>query len=53
MVGINLPGKQGQAYTLDGKEYLFGETTAKKLTFGMIAKDMQDRSKWISVELYE
>lgn len=53
MVGINLPGKQGQSYTLDGKEYLFGETTAKKLTFGMIAKDMQDRSKWIPVELYE
>ncbi len=53
MVGINLPGKQGQTCRLDGKEYLFGETTAKKLTFGMIAEDMQDRSKWIPVELYE
>lgn len=53
MVGINLPGKQGQTYSLDGKEYLFGETTAKNLTFGMIAKDMQDRKNWIPVELYE
>ena len=53
MVGINLPGKQGQTYSLEGKEYLFGETTAKNLTFGMIAKDMQDRKNWIPVELYE
>ena len=53
MNGLYLEGKQGQTYTLDGKKYLFGETTAKDLTFGMIAQDMQDRTKWIPVELYE
>ena len=52
MAGIYLEGKQGQTYTLDGKDYLFGETTAKNLTFGMIASDMQDRTKWIPVEMY-
>ena len=40
-------------YTLDEKEYLFGETTAKNVTLGMIAADMQDRTKWIPVELYD
>lgn len=53
MAGVCMRGKQGQTYSLDGKEYLFGETTAKNLTFGMIAKDMQDRAKWIPIELYD
>ena len=52
MVGLHQEGKLGQSYTLDGKEYLFGETTAKKMTFGKIDSKMQDRSKWIPVELY-
>ncbi|WP_147615899.1 hypothetical protein [Treponema pectinovorum] len=53
MVAAFLEGKLGQAYNLDKKDYLFGETTAQNLTFGMISGDMQDRSKWIPVELYE
>lgn len=52
MVGIVLDGKKGQTYSLDGKEYLFGETTARNLTFGKIDSTMQDREKWIPVELY-
>ncbi len=52
MAGICLEGKQGQTFTLDSKDYLFGETTAKDITFGMLPADMQDRSKWIPVELY-
>ncbi len=39
----------GQTYTMpDGREYLFGETTAK-VTWGMIAQEHADRSKWIPV----
>lgn len=40
----------GQKYKLEatGDEYLFGETTAK-VTWGMIAKDHSDRTKWIPV----
>ena len=53
MAGVCLEGKMGQSYTLDEKEYLFGETTAKNVTLGMIAADMQDRTKWIPVELYD
>lgn len=52
MAGVSLPGCQGQSYALDGKEYLFGETTAQNLTLGMLAKDMQDRKFWIPVEMY-
>ena len=45
--GIEAPG---QTYKLEenGKEYLFGETTAK-ITWGMIAQNQSDRSKWIPV----
>ena len=53
MNGVCLEGKQGQTYTLDSKDYLFGETTAKDITYGMLPADMQDRSKWIPVELYD
>lgn len=53
MAGVCMKGKQGQSFSLDGKDYLFGETTAKGLTFGMIAKDMQDKTKWIPIELYD
>ncbi|MCR4948281.1 MAG: hypothetical protein K6A15_03910 [Treponema sp.] len=39
----------GQTFTMEnGREYLFGETTAK-VTWGMIAKDHADRTKWIPV----
>lgn len=40
----------GQTYTLNenGKDYIFGETTAK-VTWGMIAQEHNDRSKWIPV----
>jgi len=39
----------GQTFTMeDGREYLFGETTAK-VTWGMIAQDQADRTKWIPV----
>lgn len=42
----------GQTYILEetGKEYLFGETTAK-VTWGMIAGDQADRTKWIPITL--
>lgn len=53
MVGVCLPGRQGQTYPLDEKEYLFGETTAQNLTLGMLAQDMQDRKFWIPVEMYD
>ncbi len=53
MLGVYLEGKQGQIYTLDQKDYLFGETTAKDITLGKISAKMQDRSKWIPVELYD
>ena len=40
----------GQTYKLkeNGKDYIFGETTAK-VTWGMIAQEHNDRSKWIPV----
>ena len=53
MAGIVLDKKQGQYFELDGKHYLTGETTAKNLTWGLMPADMQDRSKWIPVELYD
>ena len=36
----------------DGREYLFGETTAK-ITWGMIAQNHADRTKWIPVSFIE
>ena len=39
----------GQTFTMEnGREYLFGETTAK-VTWGMIAQNQADRTKWIPV----
>lgn len=49
--GIQAPG---QTYTFESnnKEYIFGETTAK-ITWGMIAQDQSDRSKWIPVTFFQ
>lgn len=39
----------GQTFTMEnGREYLFGETTAR-VTWGMMAQDQADRTKWIPV----
>ena len=39
----------GQTFTMkNGREYLFGETTAR-VTWGMLAQDQADRTKWIPV----
>lgn len=55
LLGVYLPGKQGQTISVDeengAKEYLVGETTAKNVTLGMMPSDMQDRSKWLPIEL--
>ena len=43
----------GQTFTMEnGREYIFGETTAK-VTWGMIAQDQSDRTKWIAVSFDE
>lgn len=48
MVVTDIPAP-GQTYTMpDGREYLFGETTAK-VTWGMLAQEHADRTKWIPV----
>ncbi|MBR0031072.1 MAG: hypothetical protein IJP61_02110 [Treponema sp.] len=52
MVGAFLEGKQGQTISVDGRDFLVGETTAKGLTFGLMDSTMQDRKKWITVEIY-
>lgn len=42
----------GQTFTMEnGREYLFGETTAR-VTWGMMAQDQADRTKWIPVTFY-
>lgn len=55
LLGVYLPDKMGQTIKVDdgegGKEYLVGETTAKKLTLGMMSANMMDRQNWIPVEL--
>lgn len=39
----------GQTFTMEnGREYLFGETT-DRVTWGMLAQDQADRTKWIPV----
>ena len=40
----------GHSFTVGDKEFLMGETTAAGVTWGMIAKDMDDQGKWITVE---
>ena len=43
----------GQTFTMEnGREYIFGETTAH-VTWGMISQDHADRSKWIPVSFSE
>ena len=43
----------GQTFTMDnGREYIFGETTAH-ITWGMISQDHADRTKWIPVTFNE
>lgn len=39
----------GHGFTANGKKYLTGETTAKGVTWGMIAQNMSDVKKWIPV----
>lgn len=55
LLGVYLPGKQGQTIKVDdnegGKDYIVGETTAKQLTLGMMPANMADRKNWMSVEL--
>ena len=55
LLGVYLPGKQGQTIKVDdnegGKDYIVGETTAKNLTLGMMPANMADRKNWMSVEL--
>ncbi|MCQ2576750.1 MAG: hypothetical protein MJ162_08385 [Treponema sp.] len=48
-VEINAPGQKFKVEGTD-REFLMGETTAK-VTWGTIAQDHQDRSKWIPVYL--
>ncbi len=40
----------GHSYTVSGKQYLMGETTATGLTWGKVAQDQDDESKWIPIE---
>lgn len=42
----------GHNFTANGKEYLIGETTASGITWGMIAQEQDDISKWIPVLFY-
>ena len=39
----------GHSFTVDGKSYLMGETTAKGLTWGKISQNMDNQSNWITV----
>ena len=52
MVVTDIPAP-GQTFTMeDGREYLMGETTAK-VTWGTIAADHADRTKWMVVTFDE
>ena len=52
MVVTDIPAP-GQTFTMeDGREYLMGETTAK-VTWGTIAADHADRTKWMCVSFDE
>ena len=44
----------GQTYKdpKTGEDYLMGETT-EKVTWGMIAKDFSDRTKWFTIDALE
>lgn len=39
----------GHSFKANGKDYLMGETTASGITWGMIAQEHDDQSKWIPV----
>lgn len=39
----------GHSFTANGKKYLTGETTAKGVTWGMMAQNQSDSKKWIPV----
>ena len=41
----------GFSFDAGGKSYLVGETTVPALTWGIIAQDQTDRSKWVEVLL--
>ena len=41
----------GHGFDVDGKNYLIGETTAKGLTWGMIAQEQDNQKKWIPIVL--
>ena len=52
MVVTDIPAP-GQTFTMEnGREYIFGETTAH-VTWGMISQDHADRTKWIPVSFCE
>lgn len=55
LLGVYLPENAGQTIPVQNgnekKEYLTGETTAKGITLGMMPEAMQDKSKWLSIEL--
>ncbi|MCR5606901.1 MAG: hypothetical protein K6F69_08820 [Treponema sp.] len=52
MAVLNLP-LEGFKFTVNGKNYLPGETTDKGLTWGKIAADMTDINKWLIINLPE
>lgn len=53
LLGVALPGKQGQSIAAGGTDYLVGETIASGLTLGMLNASMQDRANWIPVLFYD
>ncbi|MDE6774554.1 MAG: hypothetical protein K2J14_08020, partial [Treponemataceae bacterium] len=53
VLGVALPGKQGQVIAAGGTDYLVGETTASGMTLGMLDASMQDRALWIPVLFYD
>lgn len=53
VLGVALPGKQGQVIAAGGTDYLVGETTASGTTLGMMDATKQDRANWIPVLFYD
>lgn len=53
VLGVALPGKQGQVIAAGGTDYLVGETTARGTTLGMMDATRQDRALWIPVLFYD
>ena len=46
---INQPGAK---ITVNGTDFLLGETTAKDIKPGLIAAEMNDTEKWLPVEFF-